>query len=120
MISTSPAYLLRDLLPSSKANRVDKSREFSRGIFKFFLIFNNKFTKSLFSGFHRINCVLEYVANIGILKKSIDICNLNYFIMSIIIRKAQPKDIPAIYRLICELAIFEKEPDAVEVTEEEL
>lgn len=40
--------------------------------------------------------------------------------MSIIIRKAQPEDIPSIYKLICELAIFEKEPDAVQVTEEEL
>lgn len=40
--------------------------------------------------------------------------------MSITIRKAQPEDIPAMYKLICELAIFEKEPDAVEVTEEEL
>ena len=40
--------------------------------------------------------------------------------MSTIIRKALPEDIPAIYKLICELAIFEKEPDAVEVTEEEL
>lgn len=40
--------------------------------------------------------------------------------MSINIRKAKKTDIPAIYRLICELAIFEKEPDAVEVTEEEL
>ncbi len=40
--------------------------------------------------------------------------------MSTIIRKALPADIPAIYKLICELAIFEKEPDAVEVTEEEL
>lgn len=40
--------------------------------------------------------------------------------MSINIRKARPTDIPAIYKLICELAIFEKEPDAVEVTEEEL
>lgn len=40
--------------------------------------------------------------------------------MSINIRKAKKTDIPAIYSLICELAIFEKEPDAVEVTEEEL
>lgn len=36
------------------------------------------------------------------------------------IRKAIPEDIPAMYELICELAIFEKEPDAVEVTPEEL
>lgn len=40
--------------------------------------------------------------------------------MSTIIRKALPEDIPAIYKLICELAIFEKQPNAVEVTEEEL
>jgi len=34
------------------------------------------------------------------------------------IRWATPKDIPAILQLITELAVFEKEPDAVEVTEE--
>ncbi len=40
--------------------------------------------------------------------------------MQTTIRKATPADIPAIYNLICELAIFEKEPNAVEITEEEL
>ncbi len=34
------------------------------------------------------------------------------------IRWATPKDIPAILQLIEELAVYEKEPDAVEVTEE--
>lgn len=36
------------------------------------------------------------------------------------IRKAQPADMSQVLRLIVELAIFEKEPDAVELTEEEL
>ncbi len=36
------------------------------------------------------------------------------------IRKAQEKDIPSILHLIQELATFEKEPDAVEISEETL
>lgn len=36
--------------------------------------------------------------------------------MSFIIRKAKKEDMSEVYRLIKELAIFEKEPDAVEVT----
>lgn len=39
---------------------------------------------------------------------------------SIQIRKALAADVPEILRLIVELAVFEKEPDAVEVTEEDL
>lgn len=34
------------------------------------------------------------------------------------IREATPDDVPAILRLVRELAIYEKEPDAVEATEE--
>ncbi|GGE23107.1 GNAT family N-acetyltransferase [Psychroflexus salis] len=34
------------------------------------------------------------------------------------IRRALPEDIPSILQLIQELAVYEKEPDAVEVTEE--
>ena len=37
-----------------------------------------------------------------------------------IIRKGTPTDMPAVLSLIKELAIFEKEPDAVVVTEEDL
>lgn len=40
--------------------------------------------------------------------------------MSTIIRKAQLKDVKAIYALIQELAVFEKEPEAVEITLEDL
>ena len=36
------------------------------------------------------------------------------------IRKAIKKDVKDILRLLIELAIFEKEPDAVKITEEEL
>lgn len=36
------------------------------------------------------------------------------------IRAATPADIPAIHRLIVELAIYEKEPDAVKATHEDL
>ncbi len=34
----------------------------------------------------------------------------------IIIRKATERDLPTVLELICELAYFEKEPDAVEIT----
>ncbi len=37
-----------------------------------------------------------------------------------LIRTATPADVPGIYALIRELALFEREPDAVEVTEQEL
>ena len=37
-----------------------------------------------------------------------------------IIRKGTPTDMPAVLSLIKELAVFEKEPDAVVVTEEDL
>lgn len=37
--------------------------------------------------------------------------------MDFVIRWATPQDIPAILQLIKELAVYEKEPDAVEVTE---
>lgn len=40
--------------------------------------------------------------------------------MSTIIRKGTPADLPRLRELIVELAIYEKEPDAVEVTLEEL
>ena len=36
------------------------------------------------------------------------------------IRKADPSDVKDIIRLLVELAVYEKEPDAVKVTEEEL
>jgi len=40
--------------------------------------------------------------------------------MDIIIRKAIPADVPHLRGLIIELAVYEKEPDAVEVTEADL
>lgn len=40
--------------------------------------------------------------------------------MSIHIRPAQPQDVPAMLELVKELAVFEKEPHAVTVTEEEM
>ncbi len=35
--------------------------------------------------------------------------------MNFIIRKGEKKDMPSVFNLINELAVFEKEPDAVEV-----
>ncbi|SFZ90563.1 Ribosomal protein S18 acetylase RimI [Flaviramulus basaltis] len=40
--------------------------------------------------------------------------------MDFTIRKARKEDMPSVYKLINELAHFEKEPDAVEVTVEDL
>lgn len=40
--------------------------------------------------------------------------------MSILIRKAVRDDMPAVLRLIKELAVYEKEPDAVQITSETL
>lgn len=40
--------------------------------------------------------------------------------MSFTIRQGQPKDVQAILDLIIELAVFEKEPNAVEITKEDL
>ena len=40
--------------------------------------------------------------------------------MNLTIRKAAPADVPAILRLIIALAIYERQPDAVEATEESL
>ncbi|NVJ89027.1 MAG: GNAT family N-acetyltransferase [Flavobacteriaceae bacterium] len=40
--------------------------------------------------------------------------------MSFIVRKAKKEDIQAVHDLITELAVFEKEPDAVEITTEDL
>lgn len=40
--------------------------------------------------------------------------------MDVVIRKAEKKDVPAMLDLVKELAIFEREPDAVEVSEEEM
>ncbi|UJH68699.1 GNAT family N-acetyltransferase [Allomuricauda sp. SCSIO 65647] len=40
--------------------------------------------------------------------------------MTIEIRDARPEDMPAVLRLVKELATFEKEPEAVEVTETDL
>jgi GNAT superfamily N-acetyltransferase len=36
------------------------------------------------------------------------------------VRRAQPADLPAIHALVVELAVYEREPDAVEATEEDL
>ena len=40
--------------------------------------------------------------------------------MSFIVREGQKKDVQAVLDLITELAVFEKEPDAVEITVEDL
>ncbi len=40
--------------------------------------------------------------------------------MSFIVRQAQKKDVQSVLDLITELAVFEKEPDAVEITTEDL
>jgi len=40
--------------------------------------------------------------------------------MSFIIREGQEKDVQAVLDLIIELAVFEKEPDAVEITVDDL
>jgi hypothetical protein len=40
--------------------------------------------------------------------------------MSFIIREGQKQDVKAVLDLITELAVFEKEPDAVEITAEDL
>jgi GNAT superfamily N-acetyltransferase len=40
--------------------------------------------------------------------------------MELIIRNARKEDMPSVLQLIVELAVFEKEPDAVEVTKEDL
>ncbi|MDY7396421.1 GNAT family N-acetyltransferase [Aureibaculum sp. 2210JD6-5] len=40
--------------------------------------------------------------------------------MSFKIREAQPKDMESVLKLITELAVFEKEPDAVEISVEDL
>ncbi|WP_010135046.1 GNAT family N-acetyltransferase [Ochrovirga pacifica] len=40
--------------------------------------------------------------------------------MNYTIRKAKRKDVPTIYSLIQELAVFEKEPEAVEITVQDL
>ena len=56
-----------------------------------------RFRKFSFLNFERINTTMEYL-----------------------IRKAKKEDVPAILQLINELAVFEKEPDAVEVTEKDL
>jgi GNAT superfamily N-acetyltransferase len=40
--------------------------------------------------------------------------------MSFIIRKGKKKDMPSVLKLIQELASFEKEPDAVEITQKDL
>ncbi len=42
------------------------------------------------------------------------------YLCPMLIRKAQPADMPAVLRLIQELAAFEKEPDAVVVTVDDL
>lgn len=68
-----------------------------------------------------------FLANYHLFKK--DICgkigkiklSLTQIIyMNILIRDANREDMPAVLKLIKELAIFEKEPDAVEVTVEDL
>lgn len=40
--------------------------------------------------------------------------------MNVIIRRAEARDVPAMLELVRELALFEKEPEAVTVTEEEM
>ena len=40
--------------------------------------------------------------------------------MNAIIRRAEPRDVPAMLELVRELALFEKEPEAVTVTEAEM
>ena len=40
--------------------------------------------------------------------------------MELRIRNAEPRDMPSVLELIVELAVFEKEPDAVEVTTDDL
>ncbi|MGB0881163.1 MAG: GNAT family N-acetyltransferase [Polaribacter sp.] len=40
--------------------------------------------------------------------------------MNFIVRKGQKKDVQAVLNLIIELAVFEKEPEAVEITTEDL
>lgn len=44
----------------------------------------------------------------------------NFLEMSCTIRKGTKEDVQAVYNLITELAVFEKEPDAVEITPEDL
>ena len=45
---------------------------------------------------------------------------VNIKVMKILIREAQKKDMNSVHKLIVELAIYEKEPDAVEIDVEEL
>lgn len=40
--------------------------------------------------------------------------------MDAVIRRAEPRDVPAMLELVRELALFEKEPEAVTVTEDEM
>ncbi|MCB0810829.1 MAG: GNAT family N-acetyltransferase, partial [Flavobacteriales bacterium] len=40
--------------------------------------------------------------------------------MEVTIRPARPEDVPAMLELVRELAVFEKEPEAVTVTEAEM
>ena len=40
--------------------------------------------------------------------------------MNFIIRKGEPEDMPSIFKLITELAVYEKEPDAVHITVHDL
>jgi len=44
----------------------------------------------------------------------------NFILMDFTIRNASKQDMPAVLNLIIELAVFEEEPDAVEVTTESL
>jgi GNAT superfamily N-acetyltransferase len=45
---------------------------------------------------------------------------VNINVMKILIREAQKKDMNSVHKLIVELAVYEKEPDAVEIDIEEL
>lgn len=62
------------------------------------------------------------MANIGIFEKIWLLSTLHFkdITMAFIIRKCKKEDLPSVLTLIKELAAFEKEPDAVEVTLEEL
>jgi GNAT superfamily N-acetyltransferase len=56
----------------------------------------------------------------GFLTNCTDICLSKPLEMSILIRKAVKADMPAVLNLIKELAVYEKEPDAVHISSETL
>ena len=58
----------------------------------------------------------EIAANIGFFKKMKRYLQRKTFPMDIHIRKAEKSDMQAVLDLIIELAVYEKEPDAVQIT----